>query len=386
MSDIASKKNIIYMIDGLGMGGAERLMIPILGHIDHQRFNVRVCVLQSKHGNPLADDIRTLNAPVDFVEVKHLRDIQSLWRLRNYLKHTHADLLHTQLEFSNILGNISAKLLRLPSVCTVHVLPPSNPDFKTRLHQRTEWLALRLFCNRVITVSEETRRQYILHSGIPNRKLLTIYNGIDLTNFQRLEPDPQRVALRNEFRLPDDSNLLITVAVLRQLKGIEYMLRALPDILRAHPNTYYLIVGDGPHREALSLTAQQAGVQEHVIFAGTRNDIPHLLSASDIFILPTLTEALPTVLAEAMACRLPIVASAVGGVPEMVVDGVNGILVQPANPAELSQVCNNLLAHPDKLSALGESGWSFVNQKFNINQQVTQLQDLYLEQIERHGN
>ena len=375
---------IAFIIDGLGMGGAERLMIPILDHLDRNRFNVHVCVLQTKDGNPLTEDILALGVAVDLIEVKRLRDPSSLSRLQNYLKGVQANLVHTQLEFANVLGNISAKLLQLPSVCTVHVLPSAGGSLKNKLHQWVEWMVLRFFCDRVITVSEEARRRYIARSGISPGKLSTIYNGIDLERFRHIEPDLERVAVREEFRVPPDAYLLTTIAVLRPQKGIEYMLRALPTVLESHPNTYYLIVGDGAHRDVLVAEAEELGVRDRVIFAGTRRDVPRLLVASDVFVLPTLTEALPTVLAEAMASHVPIVASAVGGVPEMVVNNKNGKLVSPAEPAELSDACNTLLNSPEMRRSMGEFGWQIVNQKFNINNQVNQLQSLYLEQIHRY--
>ncbi len=381
----ASVHKIVFIIDGLGMGGAERLMIPILSHLNQGQFDVRVCVLQSKEGNPLAEDIRRLGVTVDFLEIKRLRDLSALRRLRKYLIDTEASLVHTQLEFSNILGNISAKLLRLPSVCTVHVLPSIEGSAKSKFHQRVEWLALRLFCDRIITVSEETRRHYIVQSGILPKKISTIYNGIDLTHFHQLDAELERVAVRDEFQIPIDANLLITVAVLRQKKGIEYMIRALPTVLEAHPNTYYLIVGDGAHREALIAEASKLGVRERVVFAGMRKDIPRILFSSDVFVLPTLTEALPTVLSEAMASHLPIIASAVGGVPEMIADDESGKLVSPTSVVELSEACKSLLESSDVREAMGERGWQIVNQKFSIKEQVAQLKKLYLEKIRHYG-
>ncbi len=376
---------IAFLIDGLGMGGAERLMVPILAHLDRERFAARVCVLQSKGDNPLAGDIRALGVPVDELPVPFLRDLTAIGRLRNYLRETQADLVHTQLEFADILGNFAAKTLRLPSVCTVHVLPVPETRLRSRLRQRLEWLALRLLCDRVLTVSEATRWYYIEASGMSPRKLTTLYNGIDLAPYARLDSDLERAAVRDEFRLPPDSNLLVTVAVLRPPKGIEFMLRALPALLKSHPNAYYLIVGDGSHREELEQETRQLGVREHVIFAGMRTDIPRLLVASDIFILPTLTEALPTVLAEAMASRLPIVASAVGGVPEMVTDGENGRLVAPARPDELSRACIEFLSDADLRRRMGANGWQVVHQKFNIAVQVRRLEQVYLEELRRYG-
>lgn len=384
MNTRPDKKTIIFVIDGLGVGGAERLMIPILSSLDRERFEARVCVLQSREGNPLAADIQALGIPVDSLNIRHLRDLMAISKLRGYLKKYNADIVHTQLEFANILGNIAARSLDLPGISTIHVLPVQAGGLKVRLHQWVEWMALRIFCDRVITVSEETWRHYANQSGIPSEKLLTIYNGIDLERFQRVEPDLAHVVVRREFGLPDDAILLITVAVLRPPKGIQFMIRALPSILARFSNVYYLVVGDGVHANVLADEAVQNNVIEHVLFAGSRRDIAQLLSGSDIFILPTLTEALPTVLAEAMACHLPIIASAVGGVPEMVQTGENGILVGPADPVELSVACTQLLANRDLRISMGEKGWLQVNEKFNVKRQVLQLQEQYLGLI-HHG-
>ncbi|HEX2994289.1 MAG TPA: glycosyltransferase family 4 protein, partial [Anaerolineales bacterium] len=121
------------------------------------------------------------------------------------------------------------------------------------------------------------------------------------------------------------------------------------------------------------------------IFVGMRKDVARLLSASDVFVLPTLTEALPTVLAEAMAARLPIVASRVGGIPEMVTDEQNGCLVAPGKLDELVSACSQLLADQDARTAMGEEGWRTVDQKFNIERQVDKLEELYVDQLRAHG-
>ena len=379
------KYRVAYVIDGLGMGGAERLMVPILKHLDRDHFEAYVCALQSKDGNPMADEIRALGIPVDCLNIQHLRDLNALPRLIKYLKGTGADLVHTQLEFANILGSISAKFLRLPSVCTIHVMPALNVKPKLKLHQRVEWFALRQFCDRVISVSEEARQYHRKISGAATGQVVNIYNGIDLSHFVDMDREQARVAVRTEFGIPGDANMLTTVAVLRPPKGIQFMLRALPAILEANPNTWYLVVGSGSHQKTLVEEAEKAGVSHRVIFAGMRKDVPQLLAASDVFVLPTLTEALPTVLAEAMAARLPIVASRVGGIPEMITDGQNGCLVEPEDIPGLVRACNRLLNDPAQRAAMGAEGWKVVHRSFNIEQQVDQLETLYFEQLESYG-
>jgi glycosyltransferase involved in cell wall biosynthesis len=144
-------------------------------------------------------------------------------------------------------------------------------------------------------------------------------------------------------------------------------------------------VGSGPYQAELIGEANRAGVSKRVIFAGMRRDVPRLLAAGDVFILPTLTEALPTVLAEAMTAKLPIVASRVGGIPEMVMDSRNGILVEPQDIAGLARACIELLAHPEQRAAMGGEGRRIVNQKFSIERQVHQLKELYLDQLHAYG-
>jgi glycosyltransferase involved in cell wall biosynthesis len=381
----ARKYKIAYLIDGLSMGGAERLMVPILKHLNPEHFEAHVCAMQSKEGNPMADEIRTLGVPVDCLDIKHLRDVNAIPRIIRYLRGVGADLVHTQLEVANILGNVSAKLLRLPSVCTIHVMPSLDVKTKTRLHQKAEWFVLRHFCDRVISVSEEARQYHIDISGTATNLVTTIYNGIDLSGFLNMDYAHERNAVRAELRIPRDANVLVTVAVLRPPKGIQYMIRALPAILAVHPNTYYLIVGSGSHHSALLEDVKKADVKERVIFAGMRKDVSRMLAASDVFVLPTLTEALPTVLAEAMAAKLPIVASRVGGIPEMIANGQNGFLVPPEDLTGLVKACNHLLEHPEKRSDMGSEGWKTVRQKFSIERQIDQLEELYFSQLQAYG-
>ena len=381
----ARKYKIAYLIDGLSMGGAERLMVPILKHLSRDHFEPYVCAMQSKDGNPMAEEIRALGIPVECLNIKHLRDLDAIPRLIKYLKGIGADLVHTQLEVANILGNVSAKLLRLPSVCTIHVMPSLDVKTKTKLHQRVEWFALRYFCDRVISVAEEAREYHIEISGTAAAQVTTIYNGIDLSAFLHMDYAFERNAVRAELKIPSDANVLVTIAVLRPPKGIQFMIRALPAILASHPNAYYLVVGAGSHHEALVEEVSNAGVKKRVIFAGMRRDVPRLLAASDVFVLPTLTEALPTVLAEAMAAKLPIVASRVGGIPEMIANGQNGILVAPEDVDSLAKACIHLLENPEKRLDMSEEGWKIVNRKFSIERQVEQLKELYLDQLQAYG-
>lgn len=375
----------MYFIDGLGMGGAERLMVPILANLNREVFEPRVCVFKVKGGNPIADELQANGIPVDFLPIPYLRDLTAVPRLWKYLKNHQADLVHTQLEFAATLGSFASRLRGLPNVCTIHTMPSQDMSIRWKAHQQMEWFSLKLFCDRVISVSEEARQYHIAISNSAPEKIVTLYNGIDLTPYRDHGGALERESVRREFGIPADAPVFVTVAVLRELKGIQFMIRAMPAILKPFPNAYYLIVGDGSHRGALEEEVKNTGVENNIIFAGTRSDIPRILAACDVFVLPTLTEALPTVLAEAMASHLPVIASAVGGVPEMIVDGENGILVESGNVQDLEDAAARMLSNPLLRKQMSGAGWRVVDQKFNVTVQVRHLEQLYLDLINAYA-
>ncbi len=129
-------KNILWLIDGLGMGGAERLMAPYLRHLDTTKFTPRVCVLQSRVGHSVADQIRELGVPVDFLHVPRLRSPSGLPRLYRYLGQHNIDLIHTQLEFANVLGSTAARLHHIPAVCTLHTIDDPEKNKRRSRHIR----------------------------------------------------------------------------------------------------------------------------------------------------------------------------------------------------------------------------------------------------------
>lgn len=374
---------VLYLIDSLRMGGAERLLVSYLKHLDSTQIEPRVCALQIREGNPIGEQILQLGIPVDTLLVKNLRDITALPRLLAYMRRHKIDLVHTQLEFANTLGNTASWILGIPSIATMHTL--NDPEKGSKTYRRIAimlWI-LRHFCNRVVAVSEETRRHHLRVGGNKPENVITLYNGIDLTPFQQIR-DEEIQAMRSQLGIPTSAQVLTTVAVLRQPKGIQYLIEALPAILQGNPEAYYLIVGDGDYRSQLEEQVRDLGVERKVIFTGYRNDIPQLLEMSDIFVLPTLTEALPTVLAEAMAASKPIIASKVGGIPEMVIEGKNGLLLSPQNAEELAAACLNLLQNPSQAQEMGKAGRKIVEERFNIPVQVKMLETLYKELLNEY--
>jgi glycosyltransferase involved in cell wall biosynthesis len=369
------KTNIIWMIDSLGHGGAERLTLAILERFDRGRFDLRVCALQERGGNPVAKDLEKAGIPVDLLNIPNLRHPANLFKMTTYLRRHKPQILHTQLEFSIILGSLAARLMGIPCVSTLHTL--DNPQ-----EQRARWryhltlAALKYLCNRSIGVSESTRQHHLRDGKIPDDKIITLYNGIDLSAYK--EPKAEsRLEKRKELGLAPDSVVAVTVAVLREPKGIQFMLQAMAQLRETNPNLQYLVVGDGEHGPVLKEMARHLGLENRVVFAGQRKDIPEILPVCDFFVLPTLTEALPTVLMEAMAAQKAIIASNVGGIPEMIQDGLNGRLLPPGDVRALAAACAQLADDSALRNAWGTAGQAICREKFNIEQQIASLENLY---------
>ncbi len=370
---------VIWIIDGLGHGGAEKMTFSILEQMDRSQFDVRVCALQIKQGNPIAKELTRIGIPVDLVPIPNLRHPANLPKILRYLRQQKPDLVHTQLEFATVLGSVGSWLLRIPNTATLHTL--DNPQ-KGTSHWRNElsWACMRLFSTKLIAVSNSTRDHLIKYGRIQPQKIITMYNGIDPSNFKPVSGDI-RDAKRKELGIPDNAFLILTVAVLREAKGIQFMLKAMTNIIRSLPNAHYLIVGTGDYESALKNEVETSHLEHQVTFAGQRPDIPEILSISDLFVLPTLIDALPTVLIEATAAGKSIVASNVGGVPEIVENEVNGLLVQPGDPAQLEKACLLLAQDQAMRAAMESAGLRIAQEKFNIHTQVITLGQLYTKLV-----
>ncbi len=378
------EKPIIWLIDSLGPGGAEQLMPAMMKRFRDVGFNIRVCVLQTRAGNPIAADLKRIGLPVDLIPVPNLRHPLNLFRILRYFGFHRPQLVHTQLEFSDILGTLAARILGIPSVSTIHILDKSAEKKSKVMRLKLRWFMLEKFCSRIIAVSEKTRSHHLKTGGLDPKKVITVYNGIDISRFtETKEFDIKKT--KQVLHLPLDNRIIITVAVLREPKGIQYMIQALPKILEQIPDIHYLVVGDGAYGTILKDLSASLSVQDHITFAGHRTDIPNLLACSDIFVLPTLGDALPTVLIEALAAGKPIVASNVGGVPEIIENGVNGVLVPPGDPSRLADACLQLLKNKKQARQMILAGGQTVWQRFNVDAQIEQLSKIYEELVASHG-
>jgi glycosyltransferase involved in cell wall biosynthesis len=371
-----SPLSVLYMIDSLGPGGAERLLADYLPRLARLGVEPTVVTMQDREGNPIAAEIEAAGVPVANLGIRRLREPGALARVAEVIERTAPDLVHTQLEFSNILGTLAAHRLGVPAVATIHTIDrPRGWSRDAARYRLMAWI-LRSRGSRVISVSRSARDHFIGRSKARRDRVVTLHSGIELSRFSP-GVATNRSAARAELGIAADASVAMTVAVLRPEKGIADMVDALPAVVPFHPSTHYVVVGNGSQRPNLERIVAGLGLEDRVLFTGARSDIPRLLAAADVFVLPSHTEALPTVLIEAMAAGLPVVATEVGGIPEMVDRGSSALLVPPHSPAMLADAVCRLFSSPIQSAAMGRAGRRIASERFDLDRQAARLVDEY---------
>jgi len=361
---------VLYLIDSLGAGGAEHLLAAYLRHLPGLGIDPTVAALQDRGGNPTAPVIEAMGIPVLDLGIERLRQRGAYRYIGRVIDREAPDLVHTQLEFANVLGAPAASGRGIPVISTLHTLEEPVPWSRAGLRMRLMARSLRRHAGLVVAVSEHARRHHLEHLRLDPAAVKTIHNGIEIGSFR--DGGPDRAAVRSELGIPVGARLIVVVAVLRPPKGIDILLRAMPAITDHVPAAHCLIVGDGEARSTLEALAADLGVTDRVTFAGARADVPRMLAAADLFVLPSLTEALPTVVAEAMAAGLPVVATTVGGTPEMV-DGTTGTLVAPGDVPGLGTAIVQMLSDPAAAARCGRRGAEVASERFDLATQAARL-------------
>ena len=293
-------------------------------------------------------------------------DARAARRLHAALRDERADLLHTHGHFGlNTVARVAGRLAGAAVVAHMHIENIFHPSPPVRAAQLALDRATARLCARILAVSEATSRA-LVREGYPRDRLQVVYNGVEPTDAPavRLAPAP----------------VVLEVARLAAVKGQLELVRALPEL----PGTHAVLVGGdleagGAFERRIAEEARRRGVADRVVLAGEQADVPSLLAGCEVVCLPSHAEGLPLVLLEAMAAGKPVVATAVGGTPELVVDGETGLLVPPGDPAALATALRSLLDDPARAEALGEAGRRRVRERFSAAAMCRAVLEVYDE-------
>jgi glycosyltransferase involved in cell wall biosynthesis len=325
MSGTPRALRVHTLIDSLTWGGAESLLADLAAAAPSAGVQMSVGYLQDVEGSPSARRLRAAGVEPVLLGTGRLTDPRSLRAVRAHLRAVAPDVLHTHLDTADVLGGLAARALRIPSVCTIHLAATAvsaSPGARGAARARLVDAVRRRTARRVIAVSDAARTAYLHRTGAAPEQVVTVHNGIAAPARRR---SPAEV--RAQLGIAPDAVVVAMVSVLRAAKGHEVATGALARLAGDHPGVVLLLIGDGPARAHVEALAAPLG--DRAILAGHRDDVPDLLAAADVLVHPTHMDAFPTVLLEAAAAGLPVVATRVGGVPEIVQDGLTGTLVAP---------------------------------------------------------
>ena len=373
--------NVCMAVNNLDVGGLEKVVISLINGLDPAEICVSLLCLNGK--GKLFDEIDLPRGRCLVLEKNPWLDIgigkvdpNLLPPIRHFFAANKIDIVHAHNLAPLIFAGTAARLCR-PRPLVVY--SEHNQIYRARRFGKVKFWFYAALADEIVAVSDDLRRtlKQDLRVWPPVRVL---YNGIDGKRFA--SADGARV--RRELGIGADEFVVGTAVVLSEQKGVAYLLEAAADVLAAEPKVRFVIAGDGPLRDTLVADAARRGLGDRVLFPGYRSDVPDLISSFDVYALPSLWEGLPLALLEAMALSTPIVATRVGGSPEVVTDGVNGFLVPPRDPAALADSIIRLRhASPEHLQRMGEDNRRRFVTEFRVEVMVDRHQQLFRELASR---
>jgi len=383
---------VVHIITRLDHGGSARETLQtVLGH-DRGRF--RVSIAFGRPETTTADDAALLKADlqqlgqadVSVFQVPPLvREINpvldawatvALWRL---LRRVRPEVVHTHTSKAGVVGRFAAWLARVPVVIHTphgHIFYGYYGTVTSAIIRLLERLLAKI-TDRIVTLTDRGAQEHVQYKIAGAEKFATIHSGIDLIHFRSVQVNP--AVKRKELGLPPEGPIIGTLGRLVPIKGQEWLLKAAPRVLAEFPQACFVIIGDGPMLGELRQLTSQLGIGLRVVFLGAREDVPECLAALDLFVLPSLNEGMGRALLEAMAVGCPVVATCVGGIPDIVADGATGLLVPPRDDRALAEAILTLLRDRSRRAAYGEAARRHVDGRFDVKTMVRSIEWLYDE-------
>ncbi len=369
------KLKICYMLPTMNVGGAERHVIGLGAGLRQRGFDAQIVSIFNE--GSLADEIKKEGIPFSCLDAPDGWGPGAFLAIYRWLSKNPVDILHTYLFGFHGVAGFPARLLKIPILISSR---REIAEWRKARHALIENLG-NCFVDRVVCCSQAVRQWTLDHEKISEQKVLTIYNGIDPKRFE----SGDGLKIRREFNIPYEAPILGTVANFAQEKGYPYLLEMASQVLEAYPQAWFLIVGSGPLEEEIKQKARKLSYSDRILFAGSRPDVPDLISAMNVFVLASVREGFPNVLLEAMGLGKPVVAARVGGIPELIDSGRNGILVPARDAQALAEAVIHCLKDPLSASRLGNEARRTVTENFSLDRMLNQYETFYRSLMKSKG-
>ncbi|NIQ15879.1 MAG: glycosyltransferase [Candidatus Dadabacteria bacterium] len=363
---------VLHIISHLRVGGAEKIVIALTNELRKNGHDVTLCYRKSDSLDKLLKDVDLLALPGD-----SLIDGKYLFNLYKYIRDRNIDIIHSHIpgRESVLYGCIVAIITRSKFILTIH-----GNIYRKRTIKLILWRIIFQFADSIVTVSEMIKAEFLKRTNISPKKLVNITNGIDISHYGvRIDP----IVKRKELNISNDFFLIGAVGNIKHVKGYDILLKSLHLIKEIKPNVKLLIAGevnkkiDIKFMYELKKLISELNIEEDVVFLGSRKDINEILSLIDVFVLPSRSEGTSISLLEAMASGKGIVATAVGGTPNIIIDKANGLLVQPDDPEALANAVLSLLNDSSLALRLGNRARRDAETKYSLQMMIEKYQTLY---------
>jgi glycosyltransferase involved in cell wall biosynthesis len=373
------RRKLLKFINLLAIGGTEHQFLLTASSLDPDRFELHLACLQRR--GALLKRVEELGCPLVEYPITSLykwSTVRQQMRLARYLRRNGISIVHTYNFYPNVFGIPAARLAGVPHVVA------SIRDTGAYLNP-LQAKAQRVACMMAdsIVANAEAVRSWLVSQGHPPRKIRVIRNGVDLSRFAARTTEPR---LHREFGISDRVPLIAVVARLSRVKGIDDFVRAASAVASRFSDARFVVFGDSrktgdptesTYADELRQLAASLGIGDRLLFTGYRTDVAELLPELTLSVLPSHTEGLPNAILESMAAGVPVVASNVGGIPELIDDGVTGLLVPPRDPRALSAAICRLLSEPAFAAGLASAAVRAARERFSVERMVRETEELY---------
>jgi len=367
--------HVLRLRDSYRVGGPEKTILGTASNINCERFKFTLASFEEANSkNEFIEAAKELNVSILTIWNEYFFDPRTVRYMANYLQLNEVDIFHGHDYKSRYLGYLAARKTGVHKIATVHGWIQNTK--KDIMYTLVDKMLLKKY-EKIIVVSWDLKKK-LQNIGIKEEKIILLHNAVEIKS----KYINRNGSLRRELGIEGSDIIVATVGRLSKEKGMEDFIEAAAIALKKNRNITYLIIGEGPEERVLQKIVNNNGLGNRIKFLGYRNDMESIYPEIDILVLASYTEGLPKVIIEGLAYERPVIATSVGGVPEVIIDNETGILIQPRAPEMLAKEIELLIYNENRRKHLGRNGKILIEKDFNLKTRTEKLEEIY-ENIRR---